>query len=372
MAETLFWFAALALFYGFVGYPLILKALVAFRTRRERWEDADEPPSVAMLLSVLNEEDVIADKIRNFRELDYPAEKLELIIVSDGCTDRTEDVVEELRDERVRLLVQERNMGKTLALNRAVAESEADIVVFTDADSMFDRDALMHLVAPFADSSVGLVSGHTEYRAEGSGGGAYRRYEDAVKVLESDLWGIVGADGAVYAMRRELYEPIVPEYINDLLHPIQVVMRGYDALQEQAAVCREPLEEAGPGGFHRQTRIMTQSWLIVLSQLPGLVRAGKWGFLWQMLSHKVVRWLTLPLLGIVLLANLFLVGQGGFYVPALLAQLGFYACAYAYRHEQGGMKLIPYTFLLLHLSAAIGLFKHMKGETYVSWKPRNN
>jgi glycosyltransferase involved in cell wall biosynthesis len=371
--ESVFWWCLAALVYAFAGYPLALLLLARLRSRRAV-VGGDGLPSVTMILSAFNEEGVVADKIRNFLDLEYPPEKMDFIIVSDGSSDRTEEIVAGFVGERVRLLVQETNQGKTAALNRAVGETGSDILVFTDANSMFDRDAVMKLAGRFADPEVGLVSGHSEYIGKNgeSGSGAYRRYEDRLKELEGSLWGVVGADGAIYAMRRSLYRPMRPEHINDFLHPIQAVMDGYAAVQEQGAICREPVDEVGPGELKRQTRIMTQSWIIVFSQLPKLVKAGRIGFLWQLFSHKILRWLTLPLMALLLAANLCILGGGNFYVLSLAGQMLFYAAAYAYRRADGGIRQLPYSFLLLHLSAVIGLIQYFKGEKYISWKPRES
>ena len=368
--EVVFWICTALLIYIFIGYPLLIHVLFIFFGKKDN-PAQKELPAVSLILSAYNEEDVILYKISNFQELDYPNGKLELIIVSDGSYDRTDELIRECGVEGVRLLVQERNMGKTSALNRAVGEAKGEILVFTDANSMFDRDALKALAVRFADCEVGLVSGHTEYQGE-EGVGAYRRYEDRIKETESGLWGIVGADGAIYAMRKSLYTTLQPQYINDFLHPLQVVLHGSRAVQEQKAVCREPLESIGLGEFKRQIRIMTQSWIIVFSMAPLMLRSRKWGALWQLFSHKVLRWLTLPLMALLLLVNLTLVGEGFVYSLSLTVQLIFYFAAWFFRHDEGGIKNLPYSFLLLHYSAIAGFIQYLKGEKYISWNPRQN
>lgn len=371
--EALFWWSLLLLVYAFMGYPAVLTVLTTFRAATPGEREGDLP-TVTMVLSAFNEEAVIADKIRNFFDQEYPPEKLDFLIISDGSSDRTDAIVNEHVSSRVRLLVQETNQGKTAALNRAAKETDSDILVFTDANSMFDKDAVLRLARRFTDPQIGLVSGHSRYVTESgeSGSGAYRRYEDWMKGMEAELWGIVGADGAIYAMRRSLYREMRPEHINDFLHPVQTVMAGHRAVQEQRAICREPMEEVGAGELKRQTRIMTQSWRIVFSQFSALVKGRCWGFLWQLFSHKILRWLILPLLALLLLSNVFVLGEGGIYVPALLCQGIFYLMAYFFRHEKGGIKQLPFSFLLLHLSAVIGLLHYFKGEKYISWTPRQS
>ncbi len=367
--ESLFWISAVLLFYAFVGYPLSLKILtILFGKSNQNLPGS--LPSISIILSAYNEESVILDKLANFKLLDYPEDRVEFIVVSDGSLDRTEEIVKEAAVPGVRLIVQERNMGKTSALNRAVSESCSDILVFTDANSMFDRTALRAIAAGFSDPEVGLVSGRTEYI--GGGAGAYRRYEDWIKTLESDLWGIVGADGAIYAMRKTLYTSLEPQYINDFLHPIQVVNKGYRAVHECSALCREPMEPVGTGELKRQTRIMTQSWIIAFSQIPELIRSAEWGMLWQLLSHKLLRWLTVPIMAFLLIANAALLGSGFFYFMCFVLQSVFYFSAWRFRDSEEVIKKLPFSFLLLHYSALTGLIQFLKGEQYISWNPRHN
>jgi len=327
-----------------------------------------------MLLSVFNEERVIREKIENFLQLDYPEHSLELIVVSDGCTDRTEDLVRAFDLDRVRLFIQERRGGKTLALNRAAQEAKGDILVFTDANSMYDPAAVRKLARHFADSEVGLVSGRSIYlddqnRQEQSGG-VYRRYEDFIKDQESATVSIIGADGAIYAMRRELYVPLPAEYINDFIHPLQVVCKRLRAVQEPDAVCWESQDADTKNELQRQTRIMAQSWLIVFTQVKGLLAAGCVGYFWALMSHKVLRWLSLPLMGALLATNLWLAGHGAFFQALLLGQIGFYLLIPLGRQSDQKLLHIPALFFLIHVTALIGLLKLAIGNKYTIWNPR--
>lgn len=371
MAESVFWLSALVVGYAFAGYPLTLILLVKFFGKREMSRPVAYWPTVSIVVSAYNEEAVLPDKIRNFEALAYPPERMEMLIVSDGSTDATADIVRAWGNPRVRLLEQPHNLGKTRALNRAAAESSGDILIFTDANSMFDAKAVSRLAERFADPEVGLVSGHSRYESGQSGSGGYRRYEDALKALESRLWGIVGADGAIYAMRRTLYVPLEPQFINDFLHPVEVVLRGYRAVQEPEAVCTEPFS-VGVDEMARQTRIMTQSWIVILASIPALVMAGKLGFLWQLFMHKLLRWLSLPLLLACLLANVSLLGQWWLYDAAFAIQAGFYLSATLFRLRGRGFGSLAYGFIVLHLAPIVGLGKYVRGERYLLWKPRNS
>lgn len=376
----LFWGSALLLAYAFAGYPLLLEAQVRLARRRGRAsvQAADNAwtPKVSVLLAVHNEEAVIERKIRNFLQMEYPEDRIDLYVVSDGCTDATETLTERCGSPRVRLLRQTERGGKTRALNRAAAEADGDIFVFTDANAMFRPDCIRRLVERLADPAIGLVSGVSVY-VDASGapstGGVYRRYEEWIKARESDLFSIVGADGAAYAMRREFYVPLEPEYINDLLHPMQVLLVGGRAVSEPRAVVEEEADDADASvEMCRQTRIMAQSWLICLRMLPVLVREGHWGFAWQMLSHKMLRWATLPLLAVCAASALFLSSRGGAYVAAALAMGAGGLVALAGALGRGGLARTAWLFVVLHLAAVNGLVRLLRGHVFVTWTPRGS
>lgn len=375
MAEAVFWTMLALLLYSFVGYPLAVRVLAAMAPKRHAVDEGYLAP-VSIVLSVYNEEGVIREKIDNFLNLDYPQERLELIVVSDTCSDRTEEIVKAFESNRIRLLVQEKRSGKTLNLNRGVSEAKGEIIVFTDANSMFDRDAVRKLVRHFADPSIGLVSGKSIYLNSANGteetGGLYRRYEDYIKEQESRVCSIIGADGAIYALRKSLYAPLVPEHINDFIHTIQAVLKGQRAVSEPEAICREVVDETYDGEFRRQTRIMAQSWLIYLSQIGRLLAGGRIGYVWSLTSHKLLRWLTVPFMALLLVSTLFQVGEGALFQAALAAQILFFSMIACGRGRESGILRVAYMFALLHAASVLGLFKYLSGNIYTTWSPRNS
>jgi cellulose synthase/poly-beta-1,6-N-acetylglucosamine synthase-like glycosyltransferase len=366
-----FWFSLLALFYAFIGYPVIVR-LVATLWGRKILRDENHTPTVSVLLSVYNEEQVIRQKIENFLQLDYPEDRIELLVISDGCSDQTEEIVRSLASNRVRLLIQEERGGKTLALNRGAVEAKGEIFVFTDANSMFRPDSVRKLLAAFADPEVGLVSGRSVYvDAEGNEtlGGIYRRYEEWIKEGESRLFSIVGADGAIYALRRDVFEPLKPEFINDLLHPIQVVSKGLKAVSETRAVVVEASEDDGEAELKRQTRIMAQSWHVCLRHLGSLFRKGQYGFLWQVASHKILRWLSLPVFAVLGVAAFF--GLFDFYQTlSMICSFIFVTLAWFGSRGKDGIATIAWMFVVLHWASVLGLYRFCRGETYMIWNPR--
>lgn len=361
---ALFWVCLFLLVYPLFLYPALLAVL-----RGKRPFPAEYParalPFVSMLVSVYNEQAVIRRKVENFRCIDYPRDRLELLVISDASDDGTDEAVAACADGRVRLLRQNERRGKTAALNRGVAESGGDILFFTDADSMLRPDCLARLVASFADPLVGLASGRSIYRDDAgreTPASLYRRYEERIKEREGGLYGIAGADGAVYAMRRELYAPLPPHYINDLAHPVLTVLAGKRAVALPGAVVTESEEGAGGGKeFARQTRIMAQSWRIFFAYAGALARGGHWGFLWQFVSHKVLRWMALPLAVTAACAS----------TPFLVLSLcSLPVIAVGYHGRGGAAPRAAWLFALQSAAAMNGLYRFFKGETFATWAPR--
>lgn len=367
--------------YAIIGYPLVLAFCRSLhRTCPGETTSAANPPPVnakqptmSMLLSVYNEEAVIARKLKNFQDLAYPRSLLELIVVSDGSTDATDCIVNQSSLPGVTLLRQEGRLGKSSALNLAARHATGEILFFTDADSMLHPDCLSKLVRPFADPCVGLTSGRSLYldkNGNETAGSLYRRYEEWIKEKEGDLFGIAGADGAVYAMRKELFTPLEPACINDFLHPIQVILAGKKAVAVRDALITEPgTNTDSRTELARQTRIMAQSWFICLHYVVPLLRAKRWGFLWQLASHKLLRWLTLPLLLLCAVAAWFT--PGAFATLTLAGLWLFSLCTALGALGQGGIPgRVGWMFMLQSAAAVLGLFQFIRGKHYVTWNPR--
>lgn len=367
--------------YTFFGYPLLLALCAGAASRRSRpagtaceKTDAGQPLSVSVLLSVYNEEAVINRKIDNFLALAYPEDSISLFIVSDGSSDATDRIIAERALPRVTLIRQKSRKGKTAALNLAAGMAGGDILLFTDADAMLRPDSVERLLRPFADPDTGLAGGRSLYLDDAereTAGSLYRRYEEWIKEREGRLFGIAGADGALYALRRDLYSPLPLDCINDLYHPVQVVLAGKKAVAVPEALALEPADN-GHGyasAFARQTRIMAQAWLIFLRACPDLIRARRWGFLWQMFSHKILRWLAMPLLVLAIPAALgataapataTLTGLAGLTLAAALGAMG----------RGGRCCRAAGLFILQSVAALAGLFRLALGERYVTWSPR--
>jgi len=234
MITLLFWTAGILVAYPYAIYPALLGAMTRGRVRHRPSLNGGGEPTVTLIISAHDEAAVIGEKLRNSGSLDYPRDKLDIIVVSDASTDGTDDIVrqEQALDGRIRLLRQPARRGKSTGLNAAVDTAKGEIVVFSDANAIYDRMALRELVRPFHDPRIGYVVGAALYSHEAGSAaaeseGIYWRFELRLKRLESQLGCVVGGDGAIYAIRRSLFQPLRADDISDFVNPLQIVARGY-------------------------------------------------------------------------------------------------------------------------------------------------
>ena len=315
--KTLFWGAFGALAWTHVGYPLAagLAARVRPRPVRARhWE-----PRVAVIVAAYNEETVIERRLENLLELDYPADRLEIVVASDASTDRTDELVEAVaaNEPRVRLLACPRG-GKVAAQNRAVRESSGEVVAFSDANATWAPDALRRLVAALADPDVAYVCGRLQLQAaDGSNReGLYWRYELWLREQESRLGSVTGGNGSIYALRREDYAEVDPRFGHDLAFPYLMVQRGRRAVYEPEAVAFEKPTPSNEAEYRRKVRMFEHCWLITLR--GSMLRRLPLGYLVEVVSHRLLRYGSGLLHVILLGTSLVLVGGG----PGLRARAG--------------------------------------------------
>jgi len=286
--------SVLLLGYVVVGYPLLLRVLVAVRGPR-RVHQADITPALSFVISAYNEADVIREKLENALGLDYPADRREIVVISDCSDDGTDDIVREFSGRGVRLIRQDERKGKTAGLNLAVPLLTGDIVVFSDANAIYNVNALRMLVRNFADEHVGYVTGEARYQLGGAaaadaGERAYWSYEIELKRLETQLGSMVGGDGAIYAIRRPLWRTLPQDAINDFLNPLQIVEAGWRGVYEPQAICYEETSGRFRSEYKRRVRIVSRSWRAVF-QAPGVLNPFRVGlFSWCLFSHKLLRW----------------------------------------------------------------------------------
>jgi acyl carrier protein len=375
MIEIAFWFFAALVLYVYVGYPALLFLFSRLRSTHAR-RLPEDLPTVTMLISAFNEEDCIAEKLENSLRLDYPRELLQIIVLSDQSSDRTDEIVSGFAGKGIELMRMEERGGKTLGLNTGVAASSSDFVVFSDANAMYRSDAIRALIAPFSEQRIGAVVGASTYADIDSDVGEseslYWRYEIAIKILESRLSSVVGGDGAIYAVRRSLFQPMGAAVLSDFVNPLQVVEQGFQCVYEPNAISVEEVAGSFEKEFSRKVRIVNRAWRATMS-MKRLLNPLRYGFFaWQYISHKLLRWLVPAFLVLVLLTNVLLLASHSVYVATLLAQLAFYALATAgavlrKRSNLGLILYVPYYFCLVNIASARGIAEAYRGKTYTTW-----
>jgi cellulose synthase/poly-beta-1,6-N-acetylglucosamine synthase-like glycosyltransferase len=284
------------LFYVYAGYPLLLRLLVFVGAGKPVRRSA-HTPTVTLIISAFNEGAVIRGKIENALALDYPKDRFAIVVISDASSDETDAIVSEYSNRGVTLARQRERSGKTAGLNRVVPTLSSEIVVFSDANAMYQPDAIQMLVRNFADDRVGCVTGEARYLSDGEaaadrGERAYWDYEIQIKRMETLVGSMVGGDGAIYAIRRKLWQALPENAINDFLNPLQIVAAGWRGIYEPAAICYEETAGRIRSEYRRRVRIVSRSWRAVFQARDVLnpLRVGL--FAWSVVSHKVLRWLS--------------------------------------------------------------------------------
>ncbi|HCN27246.1 MAG TPA: glycosyltransferase family 2 protein [Verrucomicrobiales bacterium] len=381
LVETGFWIGLGLVVYIYAGYPVIvflLARLIGHDARK-----ADIEPTVTVLIAAFNEEREIERTVINKLSQDYPPDRLEVIVISDGSTDRTDEIVEKLargNESRVKFLRQEPRQGKTQALNWAVAHASGSILVFSDANSIYAPDAIRRLVRGFADSAVGYVTGKMIYTNPdgagiGEGSGAYMRYENLLRMLESRLNSVVGVDGGIDAVRRELYMPMRPDQLPDFVLPLNVVEQGKRVVYEPDAILCEPALAAAADEFRMRVRVSLRALWALHDKRNLLDPLRDPLFAWQLFSHKVLRYgAFVPLVGL-FVCNAAVIGKHPFYFGFFVLQLLAYGFAilghWLNRFSAVPSKLLaPYYFVILNVACAVALWKFMNRQKMVLWKPR--
>ncbi len=362
LAAILFWLSAGLLVYTHLGYPLLLAALVRFR-RVSNPRSKAVTPTVSLIVPAYDEEDVIAAKVANALALDYPRDRLQLIVASDGSSDAT---AERARAAGADLVLELPPGGKVAALNAAADQAAGEVLAFSDANSVWSRDALRRLVAPFTDPGVGYVCGQVRFLdPEGNNlEGAYWRYEMAVREMESALAGVTAGNGAIYAVRRDAYIPLAPSGSHDLSFPFRLAKRRLRSLYEPGARAEEKMVPTIEGEFARKRRMMVGLWDIVA--VEGMISPRGYPPLYalEVFSHRLLRYLS-PLLHLVaFVANAFLLGSGLFYVLTFALQIAFIAAALLGRALPIAPFRIARYYALTTTSIAAGLwdrFRHGAG-----------
>ncbi len=372
MLELLFWGSLLLTVYPYGIYPLLV--VVWARCVPQPWRKSGVDRTVSLIISVYNEEAVIRGKLANALALDYPPDKLEILVVSDGSTDNTHLRVAACNDPRVVLKAYDR-AGKTACLNRAVAEAAGEILVFTDANSMFPPQALAMIERNFADDRVGLVTGWTRYRRPGSdieeAPGMYARLEKITKEAESLISSCVGADGAIFAIRRHLFRPLAAGAINDFVIPLDVLGQGRRVVLDADVYCLEEPSEGAAREFRRQARITNRTLGAIRENWRYLNPLAYGAFAFFLLSHKVLRFLV-PFFAVVTFATALMLSNSWLYGVAfgLISLLLIAGIVGVLNLAHSRLIDICATFLLTTAGQALGWFRFLTGRSDTLWTPQ--
>ncbi|MBI5235107.1 MAG: glycosyltransferase family 2 protein [Deltaproteobacteria bacterium] len=374
--KSVFWFSGFLVVYPYLGYLAVLWVCSQFAGGRQRDAGTGKTfePKITLIVSAHNEEKVIEAKIINSIALDYPKSKLEIMVVSDGSTDLTDEIVKRYAANGVILRRFEGRLGKTACLNRAVPMAVGEIIIFSDANSTYDPAAARKLTAHFDDEKCGFVTGGTRYAGNGAiseAVGFYSRIEKMTKTLESRTGSCVGADGAIFAIRKKLFKRLKDSDINDLVIPLGVVRQGCSGVLEPDAFCVEDTAGNAKGEFNRQMRITARTLRAIFSNADLLnpVRFGFFSF--KILSHKILRLMAPFFMLALLISSAFLTPESWFYAAVFAGQLLFYSLALIGRAmpDETGLLSVPYAFSSVNAAILMGWVKYFKGETFVTWAP---
>jgi cellulose synthase/poly-beta-1,6-N-acetylglucosamine synthase-like glycosyltransferase len=377
LTKIFFWLSIFLIFYPNIIYPSLVYLVGLIRPRpvkRRSWL-----PSVTALIPAYNEAQNIAATIQNKLEQDYPSDHLEIIVISDGSTDGTDDIVREFGTRNVRLIRREPREGKAAALNEGVRYASGEILVFSDANSLFAPDALRRMMENFADPEVGYVTGNLTYKIRsdgiaGNGCSAYMKYENALRSLETRAGSIIGVNGGVDAIRRELYKDVPRQLITDFVLPLQVINTKHRVVYDERVHSLEVANSEIGSEFRMRARVGLRA-LRGIAYMRRLCNPANYPWTaFSLISHKVIRYFSFLFLPVAFVTNLMLASIPA-YAALFIAQAMVYLLAIVgWRKDLRGflrkLTFIPAYFLITNAAFALAACKYLQGETMATWQPR--
>jgi cellulose synthase/poly-beta-1,6-N-acetylglucosamine synthase-like glycosyltransferase len=384
--EVLFWLSVGLVVHTYFIYPLVLFAAYSLAQLRTDWRylfvrrdrrvpelHEDALPKISFLIPAFNEEACLPRKVTNLCEMDYPREKVQFIFVSDGSTDATSEILKALPDPNLETIILPHRSGKATALNRAVQQARNEILVFSDASTLFAPDALKKLVRHFENAQVGAVCGALQFKASRESQqteGIYWKYECMIRLMEARLGATLTASGAVYALRREAFVPLDPRTVlDDFVIPMNARKSGYQVVYDPEAIATDFAPESIEGEFRRRVRLATGSFQSLSFLLR--VKMGAFGR-FAFVSHKLLRWILPLLLCTLLVSNVALL-RGTFYLTIGIFQFFFYLWAgfgFAFRERMRRMRfgLLAYFVLAMNFAFLLGLFRSLTSHDEATWQ----
>lgn len=376
-AQIVFWISAGLLLYVYAGYPLLVfvVSLISPKpVKRGKFE-----PSVTVLITAYNEEQAIGKKLENTLAIDYPKDKLEILVASDGSTDGTEAIVKEFAGRGVKLFRQEGRLGKTYTQNKAVEIATGEVILFSDATTAYPTDVMREMLPNFFDESVGCVAGKLIYVDDsssnvGKGARSYWNYETFLKETESRACSLIGASGCLYAVRKSAYEPMYPEACSDFLICTVVYRQGLRSVYEPNAICTEETNRQADKEMRMRVRVISQTFTDLWRNREMLNPFKSGFFAVELFSHKLLRYAVPLFLALLVISSAMLAQYSALYLAAFAVQALFYAMAIAgWILEKVGTRLsilvIPLYFVMANLASVVGFYKFLRGERFAKWEP---
>lgn len=379
-SKILFFISLAVILYTYLGYPFVLYVQSKLFPRSVARKYPKHPPQVSVIIAARNEASKIEDRIKNLLKQDYPPEKYEIIVISDGSDDGTEEIVRKIAGEQTGFLPKiscygyTPSQGKPTALNTGITKAAGEIIVFTDARQFFTENVITELVANFSDPEIGGVSGELIFVKDGTSNieiqmGAYWQYEKMIRKMESNTGSVVGVTGAIYSIRRELYQQLQNTAIlDDVMVPMNIVMQGYRVIFDSSAVAYDVFSKNTIQEWHRKVRTLAGNWQM-LSLNPALMVPHLNPLWFRFLSHKIAR-IIVPFFLILLLVTGML-QKGACYNYFTVLQLLFYSAALIAFLIPSTRKFfafqISYFFCVLNLAALKGFFIWITGGCKTIW-----
>lgn len=373
--KVVFWLMVFLIAYSYFGYPIIL---IILGLRKEKKVSKREIiPTVTLLIPVYNEERIIREKIENSLDLDYPCNKLEIVVASES-TDRTNEIVREYADRGIVLYSFKKREGKQATIYQSLPLAKGDIIVFSDVNGMYRKDALKKIMRNFADTRVGCVVGQLRYinpkeAPIGESESLYWKYENILKKLESKIGSVLGANGPIYAIRKSLYKPLSKYRGDDFELPIRIALQGYLVIWEPEALSTEETRQASIEEFKRKIRIVAWVWKSALILLKESFKSFKYLLVFEIISHRILRYLVPVFLTGILIGNIFLLKYPFYRIIFAIQNIFYLMAILGYAQERKEKKVnkvfnISYYFCLVNLAAFIALTKAITGKQKCIWE----
>lgn len=382
--KTIFWTSLFVIFYTYIGYGLLIYVILLVKRRlsktvKEKIVNQDNLPTCTLVIAAYNEEDLIKHKIKNTLSLSYPPERLKIYFVTDGSTDQTPEIIKQY--PKLTLFHKDERKGKVAAMDRVMEYIDSEVVIFTDANTFLNKEALIAICAYYSDESVGGVAGEKRVSyddkadASSAGEGIYWKYESQLKKWDSELYSVVGTAGELFSIRRKLYEPVSSDTIlDDFIISMRIAEKGYRIVYEPNAFAIETASENVKEELKRKIRIAAGG-MQAIFRLKSLLNPFKFPVLcFQYISHRVLRWTITPVLLIVLFAvNSYLfIQESGIYAVLFYLQIIFYGLAiigWILEKKQLKMKatFIPYYFCIMNYAVLVGMIKFFQNKQSAVW-----